>query len=147
MYRTNIRRLQLDGMLLKREFPKLKNGYIWEIRHALGMTGTQLARRLKLAPSTVHELESSEKNGTITLNSLQKCAEAMGCRLVYAIVPETSLDEIVKEQAMKRSIELASNVQRTMALERQSVTNDATQSMIRDKADELRLRGGRELWT
>jgi predicted DNA-binding mobile mystery protein A len=111
------------------------------------MRGTQLARRLKLAPSTVHELESSEKNGTITLNSLQKCAEAMGCRLVYAIVPETSLDEIVRGQAMKRSAELARNVQNTMALENQYVTSEATESMIRDKADELRLRGGRDLWS
>jgi predicted DNA-binding mobile mystery protein A len=147
MYNSSLRRKQLDSLFSAREYPRIKNGYISEVRHALAMSATQLARRMDLAPSTVHDLEANERKGTITINSLEKCAAAMGCRLVYAIVPETSLEDLVDKQALKRATEIAQSVQRTMALEKQSVSDEVTAAMIRDKADELRLRGGRDLWS
>jgi len=32
-------------------------------------------------------LEQSEERGTISLNSMERVAAAMGCKLVYALVP------------------------------------------------------------
>ncbi len=147
MFNAQLRRHQLDADFSQRNYPSLKRGYIWEIRHALGMNATQLAKRLNMAPASVHDLELSEQLGSITINSLRKCADTMGCDLVYAIVPKTSLNDLVKTQALKRASEIAEGVHRTMSLEQQAVPKQLTDEMIQDKADELRLRGGRDLWS
>ncbi len=67
------------------------------------------------------ELEQSEVSDTITLNTLQRAAEALGCRLVYALVPERPLAEIVQSApAYCRDRQLAA-IEHTMRLEDQAV--------------------------
>ena len=58
-----------------------------EKRTALGMSTTQLAHRLGVAQSTVVRLEQSEERGTISLESLQRVAGALGCSLTYDLKP------------------------------------------------------------
>src|SRR5882724_9035643 len=79
-------------------------GWIRAIRDALGMTGVQLAKRLRVSPQTVEATEKSEASGSIQLNTLRRAAEALGCTLVYALVPNTSLDDAVKQRARKIAI-------------------------------------------
>jgi predicted DNA-binding mobile mystery protein A len=68
-------------------------------------------------------LEKAELSGATTLKSLRQAAEAMDCVLVYAIVPRTSLDEILREQAAKKAdVELARH-HHTMRLENQAMDN------------------------
>src|SRR5271168_4978205 len=74
-------------------------GWIRAIRDALGMTTAQLARRLGVSQPRIVELEKSEVTGSVTLKTLQRAAEALGCRLVYALVPEKPLAETVRERA------------------------------------------------
>ena len=57
-------------------------GWLRAIRDALGMTTAQLARRLGVSQPRIIELEQSEISGGVTLNTLQRAAEALGCRLV-----------------------------------------------------------------
>ena len=92
----NLKLLQLDNKLKSKDFKESEvtsRGWIWEIRTALGMSHTQLAKRLGISAPTVAGFEKSEVDGRITLNSLRKIAKAMKCKLVYCIVPETSLKE------------------------------------------------------
>ena len=76
-------------------------GWLKAIREAIGMTKAQLAQRVQLSPSTVNSLERSEARGAITLESLERLARGMDCRVVYAIVPngERSLEQLVRERA------------------------------------------------
>src|SRR6202162_2401094 len=74
-------------------------GWLRAIRDALGMTTAQLGRRLGVSQPRIVELEQSEVSGKVTLNSLQRAAEALGCRFVYALVPDKRLAEIVRERA------------------------------------------------
>src|SRR5271156_123446 len=76
-------------------------GWIKAIREALGMSSAQLAKRLKIKQPTVAAMEQSELKGTIQLATLRRIAEAMNCTLVYALVPNDSLETIVREQARK----------------------------------------------
>src|SRR4051812_41723665 len=95
-------RRQLDSKLtrLRRaSTPPPPAGWIYAIRESLGMTTEQLGRRLGIRKQSAHDLETSEKNRTITLHSLERAAAALGCRLVYALVPETSLQKHVQQQA------------------------------------------------
>jgi predicted DNA-binding mobile mystery protein A len=71
--------------------------------------------------SRVSTLEKAEIHGTPSLKTLRQAAEAMDCVLVYAIVPRTSLDQIVRNQAAKKAdVELARH-HHTMRLENQAM--------------------------
>lgn len=97
------------------------SGWIKAIREALGMTAEQLARRMGVVQSRVSTLEKAERTGAPSLKTLREAAEAMDCVLVYAIVPRTSLDEILRDQASKKAdVELARH-HHTMRLENQAM--------------------------
>ncbi len=111
-------------------------GWVRAIREALGMTGTQLAKRLKVDPSTVSAMEKGEVQDTVTLGTLRRAAEAMNCRLVYAIVPDTSLEQVVRNRAATVVDARLVRLGHTMALENQALTDpdlaDERTRMIED---------------
>src|SRR5258706_15467021 len=98
-------RQRLDERLLvlkpEERFRAPPKGWIRAIRDALGMAGVQFAKRLAIRPQSVEALEKSEANGSIQLKTLRRAAEALDCTLVYALVPNTSLEGAVRERARK----------------------------------------------
>jgi transcriptional regulator with XRE-family HTH domain len=57
------------------------------VRQVMGIPVAEMARELKVNRSGVFRLEQSEGRGTISLNSMDRVAQAMGCKLVYGIIP------------------------------------------------------------
>jgi predicted DNA-binding mobile mystery protein A len=107
-------------------------GWIRSIRMALGMSSKQLAERMHVKPPRITELEKAEMHGNVTLKSLQRAAEAMGCEVVYALVPKGDLESIVKSQAQKAAQRNLENVAHTMRLERQGLSEkENAQQMAR----------------
>lgn len=121
-------RQRLDERLspLKPEdrFAPPPKGWIRAIRDAVGMTGAQLASRLGTRQQSVEALEKSEAAGSIQLSTLRRAAEAMDCTLVYALVPKTSLEDMVRQRARKLALRDLRRVAHTMKLEAQE-TGDA----------------------
>ncbi len=115
---------RLLGLKPEDRFRPPPKGWIRAIRDALGMSGVQLAFRLKVRPQTVEAIEKSEATDSIQLSTLRRAAEAMGCTLVYALVPNTSLADEVKQRARKIAIRDLQRVAHTMKLEAQE-TGDA----------------------
>ena len=78
-------------------------GWARSIRESLGMSAEQLARRIGVSRATIVTLERSEARGTITLASLEKLSRGLGCRVVYALVPEmgASLADLKRARARK----------------------------------------------
>ncbi len=74
-------------------------GWIKAIREALGMTSAQFAARLGVKQPSVVAIEQSEARGTIQLDTLRRAATALDCTLVYALVPRTHLEAIVRDRA------------------------------------------------
>jgi predicted DNA-binding mobile mystery protein A len=99
-------------------------GWIRAVRNALGMSGADLAARLQVAPASVSDVERSESQGRIRLDTLERAAEAMGCDLVYALIPHGGLAEIVQRQAREKVEEQTRAVSRAMDLEAQSTQVD-----------------------
>ena len=99
-------------------------GWIRAIRDAIGMTGAQLGRRVGNSPQGIVGLERSEAAGTIQLNTLRRAAEAIECVLVYAIVPKTSLADMVNRRAREIAQRALQRVSHSMALEDQQVDRD-----------------------
>ena len=116
---------------------KPRGGWIQVIRIGLGMSSADLARRLNVAPSTIHRLEASENAGTINLESLKKVADELGCDVVYALIPRQDLDLVVREQALKVAKRNLNRTQMTMALEQQALQTEILNKLIEQKAREL----------
>lgn len=137
---------RFKGLQLLARQSRPSKGWIRAIRDALGMTSAQLAQRLDVSQPRVIALEKAEANGTVTLNTLQQAAEALGCRLVYALVPEKSLERTVRERVDQVAKQKLAAVQQTMRLEDQSVSSKrANEDVRRQFADVLRSHPAR-LW-
>lgn len=121
-------------------------GWVRAVRDALGMTGTQFAKRLGVAQPRVLELEKGEVSGSLTLKSLERAAEALGCRVVYALVPEKTLAETVERQAVRVADRQLAQVEQTMSLENQSVNDDAACKDMRARLVAELLRKPARLW-
>jgi predicted DNA-binding mobile mystery protein A len=94
-------------------------GWLRTVRRALGMTGAELAKRLRVTRMRISQAEASERTGAITLKSMQVMAEAMGCRFVYAIVPPGHIEDVIVAQARKKAEALVNTASKHMALESQ----------------------------
>lgn len=127
-------RQRLDERLvaLKPEsrFTPPPKGWMRAIRDAIGMSGTQFATRLGVKPPSVIDLEKSEASGSIQLKTLQRAAAALDCQLVYAFVPQTSLQDSVDVRARKIAIKALQRVAHTMTLEDQAVSDSDLEARI-----------------
>ena len=86
---------------------------------------------------------SNEVSGSVTLKTMQKMAEAMGCRFVYAVLPPKGkeTDDVIFAQAMKWARKLVEQADTHMALENQSLPKgsreDEIQRLARHIASEM----------
>jgi predicted DNA-binding mobile mystery protein A len=110
------------------------------------MTTAQFARRLRIAQPSVVELEQSEAHNRITLRTLERAAEALGCRVVYALIPEKPLAEIVRERAELVAERQAKAVEHTMRLEDQAVPDADAHAELRRRLIEDLMRRPARLW-
>ncbi len=122
---------QLDEQLkewqaLNNKYGKPRAGWIKTLRVALCMSATQLANRLGLTRGRINQLENAEINDAVTLRALKEAANAMGCELIYAMVPQdnSTLEGIIKTRANQVAKEQVAQVAHSMALEAQSVDPD-----------------------
>jgi predicted DNA-binding mobile mystery protein A len=110
------------------------------------MTTAQFARRLGVSQPRIIELEKSEVTGGVTLHTLQRAAEALGCRLVYALVPERPLAETVRDRAKLVAEGQLASVEHTMRLEDQAVADTKARAELRRRSIESLLARPARLW-
>lgn len=145
-----LQREQVEQMLRPwRGLPQVgapKGGWIRTLREALGMSSTQLAKRLKVSPQFVRKLEKGEAAGIITLGSLNRAAQALECKVVYALVPGKFLEETRRERALHLANALRNHAAHSMKLENQGVSDRESERQRKSLAEAL-LRGSpRKLW-
>ncbi len=142
--------IQLDEMLARFEalknFPPPRKGWIRAIRNALGMSGRQLGERLRVSKMRVADLEKAEAEGTTTLKSLRRAAEALDCVLVYILVPHTSLNATVQKQAKKKAKDLVARASHTMALEDQALSEIEQEKALETATASVVYELPRNLW-
>ena len=137
---------RFTGLRRLAQNPRPTKGWLRAIRNALGMTTAQFARRLGVSQPRIIELEQSEVSGSVTLNTLQRAAEALGCRLVYALIPEKPLAETVRERTELIAERQQKAVEQTMRLEDQSVKGATAAKDLRRPFGEELLRRPARLW-
>lgn len=152
---TKVKRLAVDQM--DRKLPALRRaaavltrstprtGWLNAIRSALDMGASALGRKLRIAHSSVLELERNEVSGSITLDSLRRAADALDADFVYAIVPRRSLREMISARARAVALERVAPVAQSMAMEGQRLSPQQINRQVGELARELEEKP-RELW-
>ena len=145
-----LRRRQLDDVLRElssaRTIELPREGWIKTVRKALGMTASQLGKRLEISQPSVTAMEQGEVLGSITLNTLRKAANALECDVVYAIVPRESLENVVEKRVRQVITERVKRTAHTMDLEKQSVRDSHLQEQIDDMVRDAMKQLPPRLW-
>jgi predicted DNA-binding mobile mystery protein A len=124
-----------------------RGGWVKSIRESLGMSAEQLGNRLGgISKQAVLNLERNEVRRSASLLSLERAAAALGCRLVYAIVPETSLEALLDSQASLAAHRSLDRTRHSMALEAQEPPAGTNERQRQELADELKARLDPALW-
>jgi predicted DNA-binding mobile mystery protein A len=126
--------------------PRPASGWLKAIREALGMTATYQAKTLGVTTSTVTRLETSEADDTISLGSLRRAAEALGCELQYALVPKQSLADTLEARAIALARQQMADISHSMALEAQATSREMVDAQTRALAESLLKGSRRVLW-
>ncbi len=122
------------------------SGWTSAIRTALGMTTRQLAQRMGRNQSTIARLERSEAAGRITISSLNELARALDSRLVYAIIPNKNLEDMLRRRVQEVASDSFDRVAHSMALEDQTVATGLNEIQLRDLVDEMMKNPPADLW-
>jgi len=92
------------------------------VRKVLRVPMKEMAEKMGTVELTVFQLEGREGTGSITLRSLERMAEAMGCKVLYGVVPLNgkTLEELAEERmwrdALGSGVSGASGVAKTAEL-------------------------------
>jgi predicted DNA-binding mobile mystery protein A len=122
------------------QFARPVRGWIKAIRQALGMSSAQLAKRLGMKQPSLAELEQSEAKGTIQLSTLRRVAEALDCKLVYSLVPNQPLENMVHERARQKARRRLASVDHTMMIENQRVPAKDFEARLDELARDIKPR-------
>lgn len=123
-----------------------RDGWIKEIRQALGMTTGQLAKRIGIPQSNVQALEERERADRITLSSLKKAAEALDCDVVYVLVPRKGIEATLFERIKAFAQNRIASVSHTMTLEEQQVSDSHLKDQFDNTVEQLVIHPPRNLW-
>jgi len=98
-------------------------GWLRAVREAVGLGQGEVAKKMGVKRQSYAQIETAEQRGSVTLGSLQRAAEAMGCELIYFVIPREALAGDFAELA--RSYDPAFQhlkaTEHSMALEGQAV--------------------------
>lgn len=70
----------------------------------------------------------------------------MGCRFVYAFIPEDSYDALLRERAVVVAKRILERVDHTMSLEAQEGIDLSKEKRVKELADDLISTLSRDLW-
>jgi hypothetical protein len=79
---------------------KPTNELLRTVRKALRVPMKEMAKKMGTVESALFQMEEREGTGSITLRSLDRMAGAMGCKVVYGVVPLNgkTLEELAEER-------------------------------------------------
>ena len=123
------------------------NGWIYTIRMALGMSLRQLGKMAIITPQGVKDIETREKNGNITISSLEQIGKQLNMKLVYGFIPlDGSLQRMIDKRAFELATKIVTRTSNSMKLEDQSISQPMLKKSIKAKAQEIKQKNLKSLW-
>jgi predicted DNA-binding mobile mystery protein A len=128
------------------EFARPSRGWVRAVRDALGMTAAQLGGRIGVSQSRIARIERDEAEDAVTLATLRRVAEGLDCTLVYALVPNEPLEEVLKARARARADAQLRRTHHSMRLENQALDTRDLEAERERLAGEILAGDPRRLW-
>jgi predicted DNA-binding mobile mystery protein A len=97
-------------------------------------------------------MERREMEGTITLGTLRKAAEAFDMKLFYLFVPneglplDTALEALIEKRAREVAVEIVKRSSKTMQIEDQGTSSRVNEDAIKEIATKLQVELPGSLW-
>lgn len=141
-------REQLDKRLNGHSISVLhsENGWIKLLREALGMSTSQLGKRVGIDQSRISRIENAEIDGDLKLSTLKKVAEGLNMKFVYGFIPNDSLESIVVQQAKIIARKRMERVNKTMRLEEQELSNEEKAKAFDDLVQKILIENSKDFW-
>jgi transcriptional regulator with XRE-family HTH domain len=138
---------RIERMALRRELDERQRWFraagkrnverrVWlrEVRKALGVPVAEVACALKKHRSAVAKIEQREEEKTISLLALEQAAEALGCELVYSIVPRKgTLVELAEARGWKKRLGNGSEGETGRTQTEQAAKRKATEKIMKEE--------------
>lgn len=122
-------------------------GWVNAVRTSLGMSLQQLGKRMKMTAQSAAEIEKRERDGSISLNNLDKAAQALGLKLNYGFYnPGKNLEEMLNHRAKQVAQTIVLRTHKTMKLEDQANSQSRLNRAIKEKATELVNKRAKAIW-
>lgn len=121
-------------------------GWIASIREALGMSSTQLAKKLGITKQGLQNIEASERKGTISVSTLRRVAQVLGCEVKITLLPQQSLEAMIRQRAYEKARKILERTALHMNLEDQGTSSAFQEDQLRETAEELIRNRDRSLW-
>ena len=122
-------------------------GWIKAIRNGIGMSMEQLGKKLSITKQGVMDIEKREKEGAITIKSMQEIAKAMDTQFVYGFVPKAgSLEQMIEYRALEIASKIVERTSTTMKLEDQANSKERIEKAIKERATEIINKTPKILW-
>jgi predicted DNA-binding mobile mystery protein A len=137
---------QLTSWLHAKQLFQPKDGWIRVIRKILGMTTSQLAKKLGVDRSRIIRIEADEAKSALTVKTLIATANALNCDFVYAFIPKKPLEKMVEEQAHKIAISQVNNISHNMMLEKQMLLSKQNKEQVKELQSRLLEKSFKKLW-
>lgn len=138
-------KLKIYAPLIKVNTPD--KGWLHVIRKAYKMSYRQFGKRIGITAPSAAGIEKREKEGSITLKSLEDAGKALNMKLVYGFVPiDGSIEKTIENKARELALEIVKMTSNTMTLEDQENTNQRLKKAVRDKTNQLIYEMPRHLW-
>lgn len=155
--KANIEKQTTQRRIMQQRIHKLSDfneipppsGWVKAIRKSLGLSIRQLAARIGVGHGSLNQLEKREPTGKVTLESLERAARAMDCKVVYAIIPIDegfTLDTIIESRAKAAARKIMREVSHSMLLEGQGTSKKQLKEEIMRVAKMLIESGDPRIW-
>ena len=122
-------------------------GWIKAIRNAIGMSMLQLGNRLSITKQSVQDMESRERDGSISIKALREAARALDMQLIYGFVPnDGSLEALIDRKAQELATQIVQRTSNSMKLEDQENSKQRIEKAIEERATIIKNEMPKTLW-
>jgi predicted DNA-binding mobile mystery protein A len=122
-------------------------GWIKAIRNGIGMSMEQLGKKLSITKQAVMDIEKREKEGAITIKSMQEIAKVIDMKFVYGFVPNAgSLEQMIETRSLEIAIKIVQRTSTSMKLEDQVNSKERIEKAIKERAAEIINKTPKILW-
>ena len=122
-------------------------GWIKAIRNGIGMSMEQLGKKLSITKQAVMDIEKREKEGAVTIKSMQEIAKVIDMKFVYGFVPNAgSLEQMIETRSLEIATKIVQRTSTSMKLEDQVNSKERIEKAIKERAAEIINKTPKILW-